>query len=59
MGFVILSFLFMFMFLSFLVVSLLCSLGRVTRRVFDTFMWCFVERGDLLSLLVLLFLVIE
>jgi hypothetical protein len=57
MGFIILSFLFMF--LCFLIVALLCSLGQVTRCVFYTFLWCCVERGDLLSFLVLLFLVIE
>jgi hypothetical protein len=47
------------MFLSFLAVSLMCSIGRVTRRVFDTCIWYCVERGDLLSFLVLIFLVIE
>jgi hypothetical protein len=56
MGFLILSFLFMF--LSFLVVSLMCSFGSVARRVFDIFMWCCVERRDLLSVLVLLFLIV-
>jgi hypothetical protein len=57
MGFIILSFLFMF--LSFLAVSLLYILDQVTRRVFVTFLWCYVDRGDLLSFLVLLFVVIE
>jgi hypothetical protein len=49
MGFIILSFLFMF----------LSFLSQVTRHVFVTFLWCCVERGDLLSFLVLIFLVIE
>jgi hypothetical protein len=57
MGLIILYFLFMFLF--FLVSSLLCSLSRVTRCVFDTFLWCCMGRGDLLCCLLLLFLVIE
>jgi hypothetical protein len=52
-------FIFFFMFLSSLAVSLLCILGQVTRRAFVTFMWCCVERGDLLSFLELLFVIIE
>jgi hypothetical protein len=55
----LLFYLFSFMFLSFLVVSLLCSLGRVTRCVFDTFLWCCVGRGNLLSFRVFLFLITE
>jgi hypothetical protein len=42
-------FIFSFYVLSVIAVSLLCILSQVTCRAFVTFLWCCLDRGDLLS----------